>query len=926
MKITEVDDRKAAGGSLAGRTPGVGRTDAPRILRYVCVGFGPLRTGVLWDDRLAALTERHRLRLELPAWCEAADVMQRVEAGETAGVILVLEAGCLYREMLAVCRQVLASGRRLFAYWPAEQAIECVDDERLASYHRHWLLLQFHKRWVPFRRKAGPVLNRVNPLPRLARWLRRGQPPAPPAPDRKAAALPAQYAPIMADLDRLVREAEPVEVAWLKDVPGPECPIPGNGVYLRTDFWAPITSGGSYGHTCYVAKSLKKLTEHLYCLMPHRYRLIDDFSLGIRQLVLDVPSASCNEDDLARATEHYYKSLKPLLELLQPAYLYERLCLGNYAGAKLARKLGIPYVVEYNGSEISMRRSFDGQGYELEALYLQAEMAAFRQATLITVVSEPVKEDLVQRGVDPHKILVNPNACDPDDYRPPDVEEWRRLRGELGWDDSHRVVGFTGTFGGWHGIDVLAEALPLICREAPEVRFLLIGDGNRKGLIDDAIARHGLQGQVHCTGRIEQAEARRLLGACDLFVSPHNRQMDCGRFFGSPTKVFEYMALAGGIVASDLDQIGEVLSPALRVSDFFGGRPALGEQRAVLCRPGDVDDFVQGVLALVRDRETCTALGWNARRALVEHHSWDRHVRNLWEFQRRRMRKPPVTEAAGPAEKNGTPLQRIRTGDDYKDEVQNQWNENPCGSQYVKEARPHTLDWFLEVEAYRYGSYAPWMPRTMEFAHFAGKDVLEIGGGLGTDLVQFAKHGARVTDLDLSAGHLALAQENFRLRGLSGRFLHHDGERLPFPDGSFDLVYSNGVIHHTPNAQQVINEMHRVLRPGGRAIVMVYAENSLHYWGRLVWGMGLNGGQLAQGSMGDLMSRSVEITENDARPLVKVYTRRRLRRMFGAFREVRIVQRQLTAPELPGWLRWMPLGLAGRLMGWNLIVKATKSS
>lgn len=266
----------------------------------------------------------------------------------------------------------------------------------------------------------------------------------------------------------------------------------------------------------------------------------------------------------------------------------------------------------------------------------------------------------------------------------------------------------------------------------------------------------------------------------------------------------------------------------------------------------------------------------------------------------------------------------IETGDAYKDEVQNQWNNNPCGSQYVKDAPAHTLDWYLEAERYRYGEYAPWMHETMEFAKHPGEQVLEIGGGMGTDLAQFARNGAHVTDVDLSAGHLALAQENFRLRGLEGRFVHHDAERLPFDDDSFDVVYSNGVIHHTPNTGQVIDEMYRVLKPGGKAIVMVYAENSLHYWRNLVLVLGLRQGLLTTHSMGDIMSRFVEMTENNAKPLVKVYTKPRLRKLFARFTGISIVQRQLTAAEVPRFLSAIKLETLGRLMGWNLVLKTYK--
>jgi ubiquinone/menaquinone biosynthesis C-methylase UbiE len=267
--------------------------------------------------------------------------------------------------------------------------------------------------------------------------------------------------------------------------------------------------------------------------------------------------------------------------------------------------------------------------------------------------------------------------------------------------------------------------------------------------------------------------------------------------------------------------------------------------------------------------------------------------------------------------------QIIATDEPYKDEVQRQWNNDPAGSHYVKDAPPHTLEWFLEAEAYRYRQYAPWMFETMEFALHGGEDLLEIGAGMGTDLCQFAMHGARVTDVDLAAGHLALAQENFRWRGLSGRFVHHDAETLPFPDSAFDVVYSNGVIHHTPDTQGVVREIFRVLRPGGKAIVMVYAQNSLQYWRNLVWNIGLKDGLLENMSMGEIMSRSVERSDGVARPLVKVYTPSRLRKLFKDFSDIQIVQRQIVPDELPIRLRRFLPSIEKRL-GWNLIIKASK--
>ena len=115
-----------------------------------------------------------------------------------------------------------------------------------------------------------------------------------------------------------------------------------------------------------------------------------------------------------------------------------------------------------------------------------------------------------------------------------------------------------------------------------------------------------------------------------------------------------------------------------------------------------------------------------------------------------------------------------------------------------------------------------------------------------------------------------------------------------------------------------------MLKPGGKAIIMMYAEHSWHYWYRLVWEQGWKRGMLQRYSIGEIMSRRVEITKNDARPLVKVYSARRLRRMFKGFKGYQFFKRQMITSELPEGLRWIPVEPASRLLGWNIIIKATK--
>ena len=190
------------------------------------------------------------------------------------------------------------------------------------------------------------------------------------------------------------------------------------------------------------------------------------------------------------------------------------------------------------------------------------------------------------------------------------------------------------------------------------------------------------------------------------------------------------------------------------------------------------------------------------------------------------------------------------------------------------------------------------MPRVMEFEKFRGARLLEIGCGMGTDLLQFARGGARCIGVDLTPRSIEITQHRFKLYGADGRFMISDGEHLPFADESFDVVYSNGVLHHTPDTAGAIREVHRVLRPGGVAKIMLYHRNSLNYWVEIVLRRGCWAEFLRGRSAEEIMSRVIEFSDHDARPLVKVYSRKQMRELFRMFREVRVDVEQLMRSEL----------------------------
>ena len=257
-----------------------------------------------------------------------------------------------------------------------------------------------------------------------------------------------------------------------------------------------------------------------------------------------------------------------------------------------------------------------------------------------------------------------------------------------------------------------------------------------------------------------------------------------------------------------------------------------------------------------------------------------------------------------------------------------QWGQDPCGAVYDREHQLGTREFFDEVERYRYQEYAPWMPRLMEFERFRGARLLEIGCGMGTDLLQFARGGARCTGVDLTPRSVEITRHRFKLYGADGNFMISDGEHLPFRSESFDVVYSNGVLHHTPDTAGAIREVHRVLRPGGVAKIMLYHRNSLNYWFEIVFRRGVLGLEFLRGrSAEEIMSRVIEFSDHDARPLVKVYSRGQARELFRMFKDVRVDIEQLMRKELRLLSPLITDAVFEKLrttIGWNVIVTAIK--
>ena len=288
-----------------------------------------------------------------------------------------------------------------------------------------------------------------------------------------------------------------------------------------------------------------------------------------------------------------------------------------------------------------------------------------------------------------------------------------------------------------------------------------------------------------------------------------------------------------------------------------------------------------------------------------------------------------------------------------KERVRAFWQEHPCGSKF-SDAEIGTREFFDRVEQHRYEK--EWhIPAAAGFASTRGLKVLEIGCGVATDGLQFARAGATYTGVDLTEAAVELARKNFASAGMPGEFRVSDAENLDFADESFDIVYSHGVLHHTPDIETAVREVHRVLKPGGRAIVMLYHRGSYNYrigirvlrragagllrseggikivnrlTGEPVESLREHAASLrnanGQFSGAELLNQS---TDGAGNPLARVYSRHEARELFKDFREVELRAYFLNKRFIPLVGNLLPRSIESLLAsrwGWHLWIYATK--
>lgn len=388
-------------------------------------------------------------------------------------------------------------------------------------------------------------------------------------------------------------------------------------LFLRTDHWFGVKGGGSVSHLQgdITGFRINNVTTKV---------ISSDYLVG-------VPS-----DDNFTVIEPNYTTcgnvpeMPDLLYNLQlqqstssvpnqkPSFIYQRYSLGNFFGVYLKYKYKVPFVCEYNGSFVWIAEKWNGRKLLHNSLMHSIEMLNLRHADVIVVVSEVLKEELISRGIGAERIFVNPNGVHPDLYSPEIDSSKIRTQYSL---QNKFVYGFLGTFGPWHGTEVLTEAFGKLLQQKPDLKgkiaLLLVGDGKTMPLVQQVIEKYSIQDSVILSGLVPQEQGPFYLAACDVLVSPNINNPDNSKFFCSPIKLFEYMSMSKPIIASDLEQLGEILQH---------------EETALLTEPGNVEQLTASLYTLYTDKELRDSIAIAARKEAIEKHTWEMHTKKTLDF------------------------------------------------------------------------------------------------------------------------------------------------------------------------------------------------------------------------------------------------------------------------------------------------------
>ena len=384
----------------------------------------------------------------------------------------------------------------------------------------------------------------------------------------------------------------------------------GSPVYIKSTMSFGIQSGGAVAHSTGVISAMKAVFGDIevYTTDFLPKKLMDG---NVTKISLSGFQDFCYEAKIYLNISAY-KEITNRHGDKRPLFVYQRYSLYDYIGARISEKYHVPFVLEWNGSEIWISKNYDDVKFQYRDIAEKVERLNLEKADLITCVSKELKEALIASGVPSDKILVNFNGVDVDKFSSSVNGSGIRAKYEI---ENRIVIGFCGSFAKFHGAETLSETFGNILKHHEnyknKITLLMIGEGSTLANVKRILKRNKSIDNAVCVGSVPVDDVPEYLAACDILVAPHIPNSDGSEFFGSPTKLFEYMAMGKAIAASELNQIGEILH---------------NNQNALLFKPGDIDEMEKTIVALIEDEGLRVKLGKQARDDAQMQHTWDMHV------------------------------------------------------------------------------------------------------------------------------------------------------------------------------------------------------------------------------------------------------------------------------------------------------------
>ncbi|TDJ52220.1 MAG: class I SAM-dependent methyltransferase [Nitrospina sp.] len=265
----------------------------------------------------------------------------------------------------------------------------------------------------------------------------------------------------------------------------------------------------------------------------------------------------------------------------------------------------------------------------------------------------------------------------------------------------------------------------------------------------------------------------------------------------------------------------------------------------------------------------------------------------------------------------------------FNDEAIKNWSESPCGSNY-SEKEFMTREYFDEIERHRYFTH-PWIVDTINSFNLRGKKVLEIGCGMGTDHLAMARKGGIMHAIDLIPRNLEVTQKRFKIHRYKTRVTIGDAEFLPYASNTMDFIYSFGVLHHSPDTEKTISEVHRVLKPGGRCYITVYNKHSIFFWWTIYfWNFILKGGWKKRTLQQQLSL--IEYPNINPNMVTRLYRKKEFKKLFSQFKNATQSIKHLIPADIVYFSSFFrdpfkPTHFLKRLgdrLGWYIAIEATK--